>query len=175
MLLNSILTERLFLPSCMDVRMSCSSKASPMPGSHTWRQLVITANSPSTLSPAPRSFFRSSIRLPDWQSSSAGQVATRVRVGLWDCKYSKVDWESLQATRCAHAHPNVCMRRLRTVVRRPNLDHQTQLAVGRASQHASRSPADSTVLLPRRGPFGWHTCVCHLPVVQANQVCSIWR
>jgi hypothetical protein len=45
------------------------------------------------------------------------------------------------------------MRRLRTVVRRPKLDHQTQLAVERASQHASRSPADSTMLLPRRGLF----------------------
>ena len=50
------------------------------------------------------------------------------------------------------------MRRLRTVVRRPNLDHQTQLAVQRASQHASRSPQDSTVLAAEAGPFGLHTC-----------------
>ena len=58
-----------------------------------------------------------------------------------------------------HTHPShVCMRRLRTVVRRPNLDHQTQLAVERASQHASRSPQDSTVLAAEAGPFGLHTC-----------------
>jgi hypothetical protein len=111
-----------------------------------------------SLSPAPRSFFRSSTRLPDWQSFTAGRVATRVRVEVWDCNASIAKW--------THAHPNVCMRRLRTVVRRPNLDHQTQLAVQRASQHASRSPADSTVLLPRRGPFGWHT---HLRLPSASR------
>jgi hypothetical protein len=83
---------------------------------------------------------------------------------------------------CIHP-PGVCMRRLRTVVRRPNLDHQTQLAVERASQHASRSPADSTVLLPRRGPF-WlarlrlasgSSSACPASQASASQSLSIWR
>jgi hypothetical protein len=111
------------------------------------------------------SFFHPSPRLAVLCRGPGGNTCASRGVGL-QCKYSKVDWESLQTTRCAHAHPNVCMRRLRTVVRRPNLDHQTQLAVERASQHASRSPADSTVLLPRRGPFGWHT---HLRLPSASR------
>jgi hypothetical protein len=58
-----------------------------------------------SLSPAPRSFFRSSTRLPDWQSFTAGRVATRVRVEVWDCNASIAKWIG---NRCrphdAHTH-----------------------------------------------------------------------
>jgi hypothetical protein len=129
-----------------------------MAGSHTWRQVAS-----SNLSCIFRSFVLSSARPPTllyWQSSCCGRGWEHVcESGLWTFVANRrVDWEWLQATRWAHAHlciqpPGVCMRRLLTVVRRPNLHHQTQLAVERASQHPSRSPADSTMLLPRRGHF----------------------